>query len=79
MSLKKTFFIVGCILLALIIGGISYTNFQEQKIKQATEQIDKSIKKDDYKTVLKILENTDRQKLQQYSDYDLQYIQSELN
>jgi hypothetical protein len=77
--LKKTFFIVGCILLVLIIGGISYTNYQEQKIKQEAEEINKSIKKDDYKTVSKILENTDRKKLQPYSDYDLQYIQSELD
>jgi hypothetical protein len=75
--LKKTFFIVGCIfiLLTLIIGGISYTNYQEQKLKKEAELLDKSIM-NDYKTVSKILENTDINKLQPYSDTDLNQLKS---
>ncbi|MED4225594.1 hypothetical protein [Neobacillus cucumis] len=37
----------------------SYTHYQKQKIIQAADQIDMSIKKDDYITVSKILKNTE--------------------
>ena len=76
MCLKKSFYLVGCILIALIIGAISYTNYQEQKLKKEAELIDKSILNDDYKTVSKILENSDIEKLQQYSDSDLKRLKS---
>lgn len=77
--MKKPFIIVGVILLALIIGGISYVNYQEKQIKNEAIKIDESIEKDDYITVSNILKKVNWIKLQPYSDYDLQYIQSELD
>lgn len=71
--------IIGLFLVALIIGGVTYVNYDNKNKKNEAAEIEKSIMEHDYRKVSNLLKNSDINKIQPYTEYNLTLMKTELD
>ena len=78
-GLKKIQIIIGLVLIALIIGAVALVNHNKENKKNEAEEIEKSITENDYRKVSNLLKNTNINKIQPYTEYNLTLMKTELD